>query len=258
MSAEESSKLKEQKLLDTIFSLPEEDLNEIRGKPEKVLETIDRYTNELSLSMNVGPYKAKIVNEKIEEVSPKLMVELGCYLGYSAIQFASHLTAPGARYYSFEVNPVFAGLARKLIDLAGLSQKVEIIVGKASESLIAFSENLLDKKKGYVAFDFIFIDHWKDLYVPDFRLMESLNLIAPGTIIAADNIFKPGVPDYVNYVNGSPEERRNFNQNTPNIDGAAYVGRWNILYESETVISKNSRGDKDGVEITKCLEYLNG
>ena len=61
------------------------------------------------------------------------MIELGGYLGYSAVLFANEIADdPDAKYYSFELNPEFAKIATYVIDLAGLLDKVEIIVGGAS------------------------------------------------------------------------------------------------------------------------------
>lgn len=247
---------KEQKLLDHLLSLPKDELESIRGNPEKVLQAIDDFPSSF---MNVGRPKGKIIVDKIREVKPKIMVELGCYVGYSAILFANELLKdPGAKYYSFEANPKFANIARQIIDLAGLSEKVDIIVGKAAKSLVEFQDNLSKHGSSYTSFDFIFIDHEKSLYVPDLRVLESLNLISPGTVIAADNIIMPGAPDYVEYVQSSPEGKREFNYKVENVNGKEFLGRWNIIYSSETIESVSSRGHKDAVEITECLEYLNG
>ena len=60
------------------------------------------------------------------------MVELGCYMGYSAIRFAN-VISNYAHYYSFELNPDFAKIAQACIDHAGLSGKITIIVGSFAE-----------------------------------------------------------------------------------------------------------------------------
>lgn len=247
---------KEQRLLDYLLSLPEEQLESIRGRPEKVLNAIDDYS---STFMNIGSYKGKIIVDKMREVKPKLMIELGCYIGYSAILFSNELLKdPGSKYYSFEANPKFANIAQQVIDLAGLSDKVEIIVGKAAKSLVEFQNRLKRQGASYTSLDFIFIDHEKSLYVPDLKVLESLNLIAPGTIIVADNILIPGAPGYVEYVQSSPEEKREFNYKVENVNGKEFLGRWNIIYKTETIESKTTGGGKDAIEITECSEYLNG
>jgi len=260
MSTEQTLTAKEQKLLDHVLGLPKEKLDYIRGRPDEVLKVIDDYSNNVESFMNVGPLKGKVIVEQIRQVKPKVMIELGGYVGYSAILFSSELLEdPAARYYSFEINEGYAKIARQLIQLAGLEHKVTIVVGRAANSLAEIARTWEEKKHAYVSVGFVFIDHWKNLYVPDLRVLESLNLIAPGTVIAADNIYFPGAPDYVKYVQGSPEERREHNYSVPNINGQEYLGRWNILYKSETIaVPEPNKERTDAVEITKCIEYLNG
>jgi catechol O-methyltransferase len=54
-----------------------------------------------------------------------------------------------------------------------------------------------------------FIDHWKDLYLSDFRLIESTpGLTHSGTVVIADNCLTPGCPDYVDYVRNKSERVR--------------------------------------------------
>ncbi|WBW70789.1 COMT 2 protein [Schizosaccharomyces osmophilus] len=164
------------------------------------------------------------------------MVELGGYLGYSAILFGKELLQnPAAHFYSLEVNSTFAGMASKLIDLTGLSHKVTILASSASESLITLQKTLQKEIPGLHAFDFVFIDHWKDLYVPDLRVMESLNLIAPGTVLVSDNIYNLGAPKYVEYIQGAPDSKREHNAKVRNVNGHDFVGRWDIVYDSKTV-----------------------
>lgn len=208
--------------------------------------------------MNIGPHKGTQIVTRIKEKAPKTMIELGGYLGYSAVLFANEIADdPDAKYYSFELNPEFAKIATYVIDLAGLLDKVEIIVGRVSYTLPAFRQRLFSENKHYTGLDFIFIDHWKDLYVPDLRVLESLNLIAPGTLIVADNIITPGAPEYVVYVNFSPDEKKLYNETTKNPEGKEFIGRWNILYDTKT-IEVATANHKDAIEVTKCVDYFSG
>lgn len=235
-----------------IFDRPESELEKIKGNPQKVLELLEEFLRKETL-MIIGPYKGKIVIDKIKERPRSILAELGCYMGYSAVLFAKELPDE-SKYYSFEVNTTYAKIARRVIELAGLEKKVEIIVGKAGNTLIDFQARL--QKGQFRAIDFILIDHWKDLYVPDLRLLESLSLIAPGTTIVADNIYFPGAPEYKWYVEATPEERRNFNSTHENINGKSYTGRWNILYDSKSIISTLGNDMRDDIEVTETLQYL--
>ncbi|EGW29958.1 catechol o methyltransferase [Spathaspora passalidarum NRRL Y-27907] len=244
---------KEEKLAEYVLTHPQ--VESARGKPREVLRLIEEYDSKTQLEMIIGPHKGQVIIDEIKKVNPKIMIELGCYVGYSAILFASVLPED-SKYYSFELNDKFAAIARKFISLAGLDHKIEIFVGKASDRLPEFRDKIGNVNGKPKAVEFVFIDHWKDVYVPDLRILETLNFIAPGTVIAADNIIYPGVPGYTDYVQGSAEYKKEHNKTNTNKNGAEYVGRWNIVYKSETIEVENPNRHRDGVEISRCVDVL--
>lgn len=54
----------------------------------------------------------------------------------------------------------------------------------------------------------MFLDHYKPAYTPDLKLCEQLGLIKPGSVLAADNVIKPGNPPYLEYVRSSVAEKK--------------------------------------------------
>lgn len=64
---------REIELLHFVYS--QDDLNEIRGSPERVLAAIDEYGRTRKYLMNVGEDKGKIVIDLIAKTKPKLMVD---------------------------------------------------------------------------------------------------------------------------------------------------------------------------------------
>ncbi|KAA8912692.1 hypothetical protein TRICI_003410 [Trichomonascus ciferrii] len=238
---------KEQRLREYIFSLPQ---SELKDKPDKILEAIDKFSEKEHL-MNIGQKKGNLVVSKMGDT--KVMAELGGYMGYSAIKFAAALPSDG-KYYSFEVNEEFANIARDLIKLAGLSDKIEIILGEAKDTLLEFSEAQNRPKK----FDAVFIDHWKTQYTPDLRTLESLGLIGPGTVVMADNTLVPGAPEYLEYIRMSPEDKKNFIRDHANPNGTQYPGRWDIQWQNESFQFDLTRGDHtvtDAVEVSRFVKY---
>lgn len=155
----------------------------MRGNPQKVLDAIDEYGKTQKYLMNIGEYKSKIVADLIKEVKPQTMVELGGYVGYSAIAFgAAFKEAGGRQYYSMEYNPEFGAVIASLVDLAGLHDVVRVEIGPASASLRRLhAEGTLKK------IDLMFLDHVKPLYTPDLKLCEELELVGIGSVLAADN-----------------------------------------------------------------------
>jgi catechol O-methyltransferase len=245
-------------LFDQFSKLPKEKVDALKGNPKAVLNFIDEYSEKHRM-MTIGELKGKLIYDKIVQKNPTIMLELGCFVGYSAIYFAQGLaSSQNAKYYSFESDERCAEIAQAFIDVAGLTDRIEIIVGKAGQTLEEFQQKLYKKFGKFTSADFIFIDHWKDMYVPDLRVLETIGLIAPGTVIAADNIYFPGAPEYVKYVQSSPEEKRIYNYDHENISNKNFLGRWNILYETKTVEVDFPNGHKDAVEFTKCTDYLNG
>ncbi|KAI7180857.1 putative O-methyltransferase [Hortaea werneckii] len=199
------------------------------------------------------------------------MVELGGYIGYSTILFGDAVKkAGGKQYFSLERNPEFGAVIGSLIDLAGLSDVVKIEVGSSDASLMRLYQQGLLKH-----IDMMFLDHYKPAYTTDLKLCEELKLVTPGSVLAADNVIKPGNPPYLKYVRSSVEEKRQAAQQsngfTAEESGIAaktvnqYTkrgestelnkspGNPNLVYDSKLVNSFEPTGVPDGIEISRCV-----
>ena len=73
--------------------------------------------------------------------------------------------------YSLEVNPLFAAISTKVVELAGLSHKCTILVGPASKNIPL----LAAKHPG--GLEMMFLDHVKHAYEADLKLTESSGLL---------------------------------------------------------------------------------
>lgn len=136
-----------------------------------------------------------------------MQVELGGYVGYSCILFGDAVRkAGGHRYYSLEMNPEFAAVSMALVDLAGLSGIVKNVIGRSTESLMRLKKG--EVGMGVKNIDLLFLDHYKPAYVTDLKVCEYLKLVGPGTVLAADNVIKPGNPPYLEYVRSSVQDKR--------------------------------------------------
>lgn len=111
------------------------------------------------------------------------ILELGTLGGYSTIWMARTLPE-GGKLTTIELEPDYAEVARKNIALAGLSDKVDIRIGKGLEVLPQL------EAEGAGPFDMIFIDADKPPYVEYFQ--HALRLSRPGTLIVADNVIREG------------------------------------------------------------------
>jgi catechol O-methyltransferase len=153
--------------------------------------------------MNVGELKGKIVTDLIRETKPQMMIELGGYCGYSTILFGAAVRATGGKkYYSLERSGKFAKNIEVLVELAGLKDFVQVLVGPSNEGIRTLHSRRLE------TIDMMFLDHYKPAYTSDLKLCEHLSLIKKGTVPAADNVISPGNPPYLEYVRSSVEEKR--------------------------------------------------
>jgi catechol O-methyltransferase len=199
MNDVESHDGREIALLKYVYGHP--DLDKIRGSPSGILRVIDEFAAQEDFLINIGPDKGEKVQEIIQKEKPTTLVELGGYIGYSAISFAETMrqvhgeTKQELRLWSLEFDPLTASIAMNLIELAGSSDIVKVVVGSAADSL-----HRLQAEKKLTTIDFLFLDHVEDLYVADLKVCEKLSLLKPGSIIVADNVVIPGAPQYREYV----------------------------------------------------------
>lgn len=248
---------KEQALLKHVLSLPKTQLSQIKGKPHEMLKIIDtfssRYRDPSDFFIHIGD-RASIVVDEMKKANPHNMMELGGYVGYSAILFGNEISKVNGKYYSFEMSEEFANIARHLIDIAGLEKTIEIIVGPTGTTL----PNFFNYNKGSNNFDhvkpmdFIFMDHDMQLYHDDVRVLETVGAIGKGTVMVADNIITPGSPLYHNYVHLTPEQKREYINAFPNSQGQEYVGRPELVYDTKLVEFHGLF--HDALDITKCVD----
>jgi catechol O-methyltransferase len=80
-----------------------------------------------------------------------------------------------------------------MLDMAGVGNRVEIIVGIAKDVLPQVAKKVPRA-------DLVFEDHLKQSYAPDLKQMEALGMVVPGTWVVADNVVHPGAPGFLEHV----------------------------------------------------------
>src|SRR6266567_3339010 len=98
------------------------------GDLDDVIRTIDEFCYRQSFMMNVGDEKGQILDAAVQRTSPKLVLELGTYCGYSALRVARAMGEHG-RLVSVEFNPANAAIARRIWDHAGVGERLTVVVG---------------------------------------------------------------------------------------------------------------------------------
>lgn len=133
--------------------------------------------------IQVAPNQGMLLHLLARMQHPKRILEIGTLGGYSTIWLAMAL-APGGRLITLEYEPRHAQVAQENIARAGLTDRVEIRVGRALDSLAQLAAEGLD------SFDLIFIDADKPNNPDYFRW--ALSLSRPGTAIIVDNVVRDG------------------------------------------------------------------
>lgn len=134
-------------------------------------------------AIDVTPLQGRFLELMIRASDAHRVLEIGTLGGYSTIWMA-RAVGPNGKVITLELDAHHADVARHNFEDAGLSDRVELRIGPAAESLAA----LVAEKSA--PFDFIFIDADKAGY-PKY-LQQCLNLSRPGTLIIADNVVRDG------------------------------------------------------------------
>jgi catechol O-methyltransferase len=148
--------------------------------------------------MNVGDEKGVILDQALANAKPERILELGTYCGYSALRMA--IAAPAAHIFSIEFSPANAAVARRILNHAGVGERVTIVVGTLGDG--GKTIDSLGRMHGFTArsVDLAFIDHDKKAYLADLQRILANHWLRKNAVVIADNVLTPGAPDYRAYM----------------------------------------------------------
>jgi len=172
--------------------------------PDDVLKSIEEEAPRRGFPI-IGPIRGVILDEVIEKHHPSSILEVGTLVGYSAIRMGRHLH-PGQKITCVEVNEDIAKVARANIAKAGLSDRIDVVVGDAKK--------VLPRLKG--SYDMVFLDAAKDEYLGYLESVE--HLLHGGSVVAADNVksHPKEVAGYLDYVRNSGKFRSEYRESANN------------------------------------------
>jgi predicted O-methyltransferase YrrM len=152
--------------------------------PDEVLDAALAASREAGLPpISVSPVQGRLLHLLARAVGARQVLEIGTLGGYSTIWLARALP-PDGRVVTLEAEPRHADVARANFARAGLTERIELHLGAALDTL----PRLVDAGRG--PFDFVFIDAHKPEYAE--YLTWAVALSRPGTLIIADNIVRAG------------------------------------------------------------------
>ncbi len=134
-------------------------------------------------NIQVSPSQGRLLGILARAVSARRILEIGTLGGYSAI-WLSRALPPGGRLISLELSPEHARVARSNLENAGVSDRVEVRIGPALESLARLATEAL------APFDLTFIDADRPNLAEYFDW--AVRLSHRGSLIVVDNVVRNG------------------------------------------------------------------
>lgn len=169
------------------------------GDVADAIRAVDEFCRHRSIMMNVGDEKGEILDAAVRRCRPARILELGTYCGYSALRITRSMP-PGAHLYSVEFSPANAAIARRILDHAGVADRVTVVVGTLGDGGATLGALRDEHGFGSEAVDLVFVDHAKDQYLPDLLRILDEGWLRRGAVVVGDNVRFPGAPEFRAYL----------------------------------------------------------
>jgi predicted O-methyltransferase YrrM len=167
-----------------LFATVDQYISKLLAPEDEALQnTVSSIEQEGIPAISVSANQGKFLQLMAMLCRANRILELGTLAGYSTIWMARALPDNG-KLITLEVDPHHAAVAKRNIENAGLSEKVDLRLGKALDILPQMIE------AGEAPFDMIFIDADKPPYPEYFNY--ALQLSHSGTLIICDNVIREG------------------------------------------------------------------
>mmetsp|Transcript_3475 Transcript_3475/g.8212 ORF Transcript_3475/g.8212 Transcript_3475/m.8212 type:complete len:299 (+) Transcript_3475:222-1118(+) len=177
----------------------------LEGNPQSLLCTIEGFCQDGHnrwLKVAGGP-KAEVVDAATRArtlADRELGVEMGCFVGYTAIRLGWRLGGSGTAWgaslrpgvLSTELESVHICIARHHIDSARLAGAAEVWAGHIPWATPRYVEEF-----GGGGVGFTFMDHKGTRFHDDLAECRASGVLAPWSRLLCDNVLKPGAPDHL-------------------------------------------------------------
>jgi predicted O-methyltransferase YrrM len=131
----------------------------------------------------------KLLYALARSARPETVVEFGTSFGISTIYLAAAVADNGTGHvFGTELSARKVQAARSNLAAAGVSAAATIIAGDARQTLAQVPGPI----------GMVLLDGWKGLCLPVLRLLEPR--LAPGAVVAADDVTLAGLREYLGYV----------------------------------------------------------
>ncbi len=174
----------------------------------EALEWIEKQTHVRTnhARMLTGAVQGRFIKMLAEAISPRRILELGTFTGYSAVCLAMAMPADG-HLDTLEINDELEDLILEGFRRSGLEDRISLIIGDAKETLARLRQEILEEGTR-PEYDLVYIDANKREYPEYYRLV--FDMVRKGGYILADNVLWDGKV----YLDPMPQDRQ-----TLGIDG---------------------------------------
>ncbi len=147
----------------------------------EVLQGLARecYANYSNHSMLSGFFQGRVLSMLSKMIQPKVVLEIGTYLGYSALCFAEGLVE-GGKVITLDVDEKTNAAAKSFVAKSPYADRIDFRLGPATEIIPTLAET----------FDLVFIDADKPNYSAYYKLV--FDKVRLGGFIIADNVLWKG------------------------------------------------------------------
>lgn len=137
------------------------------------------YANYEDKAMLSGFVQGRLLSMFSHMIRPRVVLEIGTYLGYSALCFAEGLAEDG-KVITLDIQEDTNTVARSFVEKSEYADRIDFHLGFATDIIPSLNET----------FDLVFIDADKPNYSNYFDLV--INKVRPGGFIIADNVLWSG------------------------------------------------------------------
>ena len=138
--------------------------------------------------MLTGAVQGRFLKMLAEAVSPRNILEIGTFTGYSAVCLAMALPGDG-HLDTLEINDELEDLITEGFARAGVAEKISLFIGDAKESLARLRKEILEDGTRPL-YDLVYMDANKREYPEYYNLV--FDIVKPGGYILADNVLWDG------------------------------------------------------------------
>jgi caffeoyl-CoA O-methyltransferase len=153
------------------------------------------------ISMQIAADQGQLLTMLVQVTGARSVVEVGTFTGYSSICLARGLP-PDGHLLCCDVSEEWTAIARRYWDKAGLSDRIELRLGPAADTLRSLPME--------PQFDLAFIDADKGGYPVYYE--EILLRLRPGGLICVDNVLWSGRVADRSITDGNTQIIRDFNE----------------------------------------------